>query len=372
MFSAVEPRNGCSTVCAEVAISLANQTSGAVCIVDANFRSPSQHFFFGVDNSRGLTDAIRRRRSVKTYAQHLGPHNVWVLTSGMRPLRDLQLPIDRYTVERVISEISAAFDYVFINAPLVNPFLDVTFKDHLAWCLRDVSLANMSPKIYRVPLGAGSTREDERKVLSRMCGAQRSPAYRAALFSGERGGVNRAAFCARTAVSFAEQTEGSVCVLDADFYSPSLHRFFGLENSDGLLQAFFQGDAVTSFAQPLSIRNLWVLPAGSVVRRFDDGVSWDRLKRILIDLRSEFDYVLIDGPPVDSCPETALLGQLADGVVMVMEANATRREVARQAKRSLEAASSRLLAVVLNKRTFPIPDSIYEVFCRRPARRYSL
>jgi Mrp family chromosome partitioning ATPase len=54
-----------------------------------------------------------------------------------------------------------------------------------------------------------------------------------------------------------------------------------------------------------------------------------------------------------------MIGRLADGVVLVIEAHATRREAARKVKESLEAANVRLLGAVLNKRTFPIPEVLY-------------
>jgi Mrp family chromosome partitioning ATPase len=79
----------------------------------------------------------------------------------------------------------------------------------------------------------------------------------------------------------------------------------------------------------------------------------------MAEMRAMFDYVLIDAPPVNLSNEAALLGQLSDGVVLVMEANSTRREAARKAKERLEAAKSHVLAAVLNNRTFPIPEGIY-------------
>ena len=77
------------------------------------------------------------------------------------------------------------------------------------------------------------------------------------------------------------------------------------------------------------------------------------------DLRDEFAYVLISAPPVGLYGDAALLGQMADGVVLVLEANSTRRVAALKAKQPLDAAKVRLLGIVLNNRTFPIPEKIY-------------
>ena len=79
----------------------------------------------------------------------------------------------------------------------------------------------------------------------------------------------------------------------------------------------------------------------------------------IAELRSEFDYVLIDVPPLNSYSDGLVLAHLSDGLVMVLEANATRREAALRVAENLRAKQVRVLGAVLNKRTFPIPDSLY-------------
>ena len=86
----------------------------------------------------------------------------------------------------------------------------------------------------------------------------------------------------------------------------------------------------------------------------------ENLQARINELRNEFAYILVDSPPVSEHTDAILLGRLADGAVMVLESNATRREVARIAKEDLEAAQVRVLGAVLNKRTFPIPQFLYD------------
>ena len=57
--------------------------------------------------------------------------------------------------------------------------------------------------------------------------------------------------------------------------------------------------------------------------------------------------------------DAMVLGQLADGVVLVIEANATRREATQNVKEDLVRANVRMLGTVLNNRTFPIPKALY-------------
>ena len=79
----------------------------------------------------------------------------------------------------------------------------------------------------------------------------------------------------------------------------------------------------------------------------------------MIELREKFDYVLIDAAPLGSSTDAVLLGQKADGLVLIVEAHSTRREAARIAKETLAASKVNVLGAILNNRTFPIPESLY-------------
>ena len=85
-----------------------------------------------------------------------------------------------------------------------------------------------------------------------------------------------------------------------------------------------------------------------------------RLRSRIAELRDEFDYVLVDTPAIHLYGDAVLLGQLTDGIILVVGSNTTRRESARLAKESIEAAQVPVLGAVLNRRTFPIPEMIYQ------------
>ena len=83
------------------------------------------------------------------------------------------------------------------------------------------------------------------------------------------------------------------------------------------------------------------------------------LRQRLTELRSQFDYVLIDVAPTNTCNDGIVLGSSSDGIVLVLKANSTRRDIARKALQELRAANLPILGAILNQRTFPIPDNIY-------------
>jgi len=86
----------------------------------------------------------------------------------------------------------------------------------------------------------------------------------------------------------------------------------------------------------------------------------EQMKARVMELRKEFDYVIVDVPALNESADAIALGQQVDGLVVVLEANSTRREAASKVVENLRAAKIRILGAVLNKRTFPIPEALYQ------------
>jgi capsular exopolysaccharide synthesis family protein len=157
----------------------------------------------------------------------------------------------------------------------------------------------------------------------------------------------------------AANVSGAVCLVDANLRTPSLPEYFGVTNHHGLADSLRNNGSIRGYAKPLKPENLWLLSCGSLAADSSALIHSELMKTRIEELRREFDYVLIDSPPLNTYSDGAILGQLSDGVVLVLEANSTRREAALRVAEGLRARKVRVLGAVLNKRTFPIPDSLY-------------
>jgi hypothetical protein len=180
---------------------------------------------------------------------------------------------------------------------------------------------------------------------------------RVASFSGIARDNRSGWICARAGESLASQADISVCVVDANFSSPQLHTHFAARNRTGLAAALTSEGPIRNFATPISSGNLWLLASGAA--KGDLYTHVDRCRARFAELREEFNYILISAPPLTRETEATLMGQLADGIVLIVEANQNRREAVRRAKEHLEAARVHLLGAVLDQRTFPIPEFLY-------------
>jgi polysaccharide biosynthesis transport protein len=184
---------------------------------------------------------------------------------------------------------------------------------------------------------------------------------RLVVFAGMDHGNGCSEICASVAETLAKSARGPVCLVEANFHSPTLLKLFGTTNYHGLTDALVQQDqSMASFAKPLQQENLWLLSSGAIAADSSQLLCSDGLRERLLDLRNDFDYVIIDAPPLTRYPESTALGQIADGLVLVLEAEATRREAASAVAASLRAANVPILAAVLNKRNFPIPEKLYK------------
>jgi Mrp family chromosome partitioning ATPase len=197
------------------------------------------------------------------------------------------------------------------------------------------------------------------KLVQRLFSPPNSRAPRLVVFAGVDEDWGSSGICSRVGEVLAAQVSGSVCLVDAQLRAPSLHALLGVKKSPGFADAMISATPITEFAIRISNGNLWVVPPGRPTLEGLGLFASDRLGSRMLEFTKFFDYVLIDAPPLGSSGDAVLLGSMTDGVVLVIEANSTRRQRACRAKEAFDEAGVLLLGAVLNKRTFPIPSAIY-------------
>jgi Mrp family chromosome partitioning ATPase len=203
-------------------------------------------------------------------------------------------------------------------------------------------------------------REESHRLVQQIFMMQTQEAPRVVVFAGIDHGNGCSRMCAHTAEALRENVRGSICIVEANFRSPSLPKFYGNKNHYGLTDALLGEGPIRSFAKPLGNDNLYLMSCGSLLPDYHVLLNSNRLKSRFREMRIEFDYVVVDSPPMTRYSDAIALGKVSDGVVLVLEANETRREAAIRVSEQLRASQIRILGAVLNKRTFPIPESLYK------------
>jgi Mrp family chromosome partitioning ATPase len=225
---------------------------------------------------------------------------------------------------------------------------------------RVVGTAPAAPLLPSTPAiqTEGPVREEILKLVQRLflSGARD---HHLVAFMGTEPGNGCSWICAHAAELLASKVGGTVCVVDCNAQSPTLHDEYKVQNHYGLADALLGDEPVRQYAQQLSRPNLWLLSCGSISQESQQLLTLETMRRRITELRDEFDYVLLDVAPLSAGEQGSILGKWCDGVTLVLKANSSSRKSARKAVELLQAAQIQVLGAVLNQRTFPIPESIY-------------
>jgi protein-tyrosine kinase len=182
---------------------------------------------------------------------------------------------------------------------------------------------------------------------------------RMVVFAGVDSGNGAGQIASVVAKTLARDSPGAVCLVEANFRSPEPIDFFSVPNERGLAEALLNDDSVRTYVRPVGDDGLWLLPAGTPIRESVDLLTSERMQAISAELRREFDFVIVEAASITGRPDAAAVGQLSDGIVVVLDAESTRRGPAVVAVENLRASNVRILGAVLNKYTYPIPKWLY-------------
>lgn len=144
------------------------------------------------------------------------------------------------------------------------------------------------------------------------------------------------------------QGGSKVVLVSGDLRRPSVHKFFGLTNSKGLLDLLNSEVALEDALQTGKVPNLRLLATGGLPPNPTEILGSERFARLLAQLRSLADFVVIDAPPVLGLGDTSAMASKVDGVLVVIRTNlVTKREVT-HATDQLKKAGGKVVGCILN------------------------
>jgi len=139
-----------------------------------------------------------------------------------------------------------------------------------------------------------------------------------------------------------------VAIVDADMRKPRVHRLYGLDREIGLANYLTGAAGLDDVLTPTPDGNLAAVLCGPVPPNPSELLNSERLRALIDALKKQCRYVVIDSPPLSAVADAAMLATVADGVLLVVKAGDTPRQVVRSALEQLRAVRAPILGAVLN------------------------
>jgi succinoglycan biosynthesis transport protein ExoP len=189
--------------------------------------------------------------------------------------------------------------------------------------------------------------------------------------SSPSAGEGKSTVTSNMAIAMAE-TNRRVLLIDADLRRARQHKIFGLNNAWGLTNVIQDSVPIESYeleklATPTSIPRLWLLPSGPPVDNITGLLYSHRLLELIRRVGREFDYVLIDTPPLLAFADARVLGRITDGIILVLRSGVTDRSAAWAARNRLTDDGATVLGLILNDWNPPDHDSYYSHYYQSSA-----
>lgn len=160
-------------------------------------------------------------------------------------------------------------------------------------------------------------------------------------------GEGKSTTIANLSVAFS-QSDRKVVLIDADMRKPTAHKTFQISNRFGLSSAISQQSTLQEVIQSTDVPNLDVITAGPIPPNPAEMLASKRMTALLDELRTMYDIVLVDTPPLLAVTDAQIAATKSDGVVLVVDQGRVKRQFAQKAIQNLQNVNARILGVVLN------------------------
>jgi len=147
------------------------------------------------------------------------------------------------------------------------------------------------------------------------------------------------------------QADKRVLLIDADLRKPTVHHSFRLPNWMGLTSLLVENRSITEVIQTTEVPKLSVLTSGPIPPNPAELLGSNRMRELIRELTDKYDLVLIDAPPVLAVTDSQILSGIIDGVLLVVNAGKTNRDIIVKAKQQLEQVNARIIGTVLNNKS---------------------
>lgn len=194
-----------------------------------------------------------------------------------------------------------------------------------------------------------------RRVLQRLLRQGQGTGRKTYLITSAGRGEGKSTTCALMAVVAARVFQKKVIAVDGDFLRPTLHRLLGISHHPGLCEVLQQRTTLDAVIRATSHPNLFAISSGSMQGSVAEAYDDASFRRVVEQLRADFDFVFVDSAPVVPVVEPLLMAEHLDAILLVTMAGHTPLNILRRMREILAPVSTRIAGLILNNASACLP-----------------
>ncbi len=232
-----------------------------------------------------------------------------------------------------------------VKQHLKIPYLGLTplFSTENKWNLRD----DTSPELVTFNYPRSTASESYRGIRTNILFSSAESVPQVILITSAGPQEGKTITTANLAVTMA-QADSKVIILDCDMRRPQIHKLFGIVKEHGVSNLLVGSSDAGRAIIHTRIPNLDVIPCGSIPPNPSELLGSTRMVTLLNALRKRYAHILIDSPPSTAVTDAVVLSKSVDGVILVIRAGDTAREIVKNGVAQFGAVGANILGAVLN------------------------
>lgn len=168
------------------------------------------------------------------------------------------------------------------------------------------------------------------------------------LITSEKPAAGKSIVSANIAITYA-QAGYKTLIIDGDMRKPTQHYHFQESNYDGLSNLIIGNSDYDKSIRSTRVKNLDLLSSGPIPPNPSELIASERFKKIFEHLQKEYDFILIDTPPIISVTDAQVFLQYVPNCVLIIDAQKNNRNEVKKAKQLVEQADGHVIGAILNK-----------------------
>lgn len=175
-----------------------------------------------------------------------------------------------------------------------------------------------------------------RRLQVSLNGLQRNNMCKVLLFTSSQQKEGKSTIALNTAITLSSDKKRKIAIVDCDFRKPSLHKLLGFFPEKGLSDYLLEETDYKNICFEGLFPNLTLIPVGNKPSNTCELFGSERMRQVVSYLKEQYDYVIIDTPPVLAFPDTVILAPMSDGVILVINCKNTRKKIVKRAVETLK------------------------------------